>query len=130
MRAIVHAAVENDVYEGYYIPKRAIVTPNVWYEYQSVCGLQLTPHIHVLILASCKTSFCHFTKDSDSDISLLGDVDRRGKGKAKCKATDKRKTFHVPEGEALAPASPVGKPGFPTGMSLHRKARLSYAYGL
>lgn len=28
--AIVHAAVESDVYEGYYIPKGAVVTPNVW----------------------------------------------------------------------------------------------------
>lgn len=29
--------------------------------------------------------------DSDSDISLLGDVEHRGKGKGKGKATDKRK---------------------------------------
>ncbi|KAG2032098.1 cytochrome P450 [Suillus americanus] len=28
--AIMHAAVESDVYEGYYIPKGATVTPNVW----------------------------------------------------------------------------------------------------
>lgn len=28
--AIMHAAVESDVYEGFYIPKGAIVTPNVW----------------------------------------------------------------------------------------------------
>lgn len=28
--AIMHAAVESDVYEDYYIPKGAIVTPNVW----------------------------------------------------------------------------------------------------
>lgn len=29
--------------------------------------------------------------DSDSDISLLGDLEHRGKGKGKNKATDKRK---------------------------------------
>ncbi|KAG0706122.1 cytochrome P450 [Suillus ampliporus] len=28
--AIMHAAVESDVYEGYYIPKGATITPNVW----------------------------------------------------------------------------------------------------
>lgn len=28
--AIMHAAVESDVYEDYYIPKGAIITPNVW----------------------------------------------------------------------------------------------------
>lgn len=28
--AIMHAAVESDVYEGYFIPKGATVTPNVW----------------------------------------------------------------------------------------------------
>ncbi|KAG2111177.1 cytochrome P450 [Suillus discolor] len=28
--AIMHAAVESDIYEGYYIPKGATVTPNVW----------------------------------------------------------------------------------------------------
>ncbi|OAX36943.1 cytochrome P450 [Rhizopogon vinicolor AM-OR11-026] len=28
--AIMHAAIESDVYKGYYIPKGAIITPNVW----------------------------------------------------------------------------------------------------
>ncbi|KAG0700293.1 cytochrome P450 [Suillus ampliporus] len=28
--AIMHAAVESDVYKGYYIPKGATITPNVW----------------------------------------------------------------------------------------------------
>jgi hypothetical protein len=56
--------------------------------------------------------------DSDSDISLLGDVEHRGKGKGKGKSTDKRK-----KDKGKAKAKEVSKAGF-----CHRVMLYSYFY--